>query len=45
MIYDFEHGQIDRQESAIKLGRQTGAVAATLIMFVTFLVVFMGKFI
>jgi len=44
MIYDFEHGQIDRQESAIKLGRQTGAVAATLIMFVTFLVVFMGKF-
>ena len=43
MIYDFEHGQIDRQESAIKLGRQTGAVAATLIMFVTFVVVLMGK--
>jgi hypothetical protein len=43
MIYDFEHGQIDRQESAIKLGRQTGAVAATLIMFVTFLIVLMGK--
>jgi len=42
-IYDFEHGQMDRQESAIKLGRQTGAVAATLIMFVTFLVVLMGK--
>ena len=43
MVYDFEHGQVDRQESAIKLGRQTGAVAATLIMFVTFLVVLMGK--
>ncbi len=43
MIYDFEHGQMDRQESAIKLGRQTGAVAATLIMFVTFVVVLMGK--
>ena len=43
MIYDFEHGQVDRQESAIKLGRQTGAVAAALIMFVTLLVVIMGK--
>lgn len=43
MIYDFEHGQIDRQESAITTGRQTGAVAASLIMFVTFLIVLMGK--
>jgi len=43
MIYDFEHGQMDRQDSAIQLGRQTGAVAAALIMFVTFLVVLMGK--
>ena len=43
MVYDFEHGQVDRQESAIKLGRQTGTVAATLIMFVTFLIVLMGK--
>ena len=43
MIYDFEHGQVDRQESAIKLGRQTGTVAATLVMFVTFLIVLMGK--
>ena len=43
MIYDFEHGQVDRQESAIKLGRQTGAIAATLIMFVTFVIVLMGK--
>ncbi len=42
-IYDFEHGQVDRQESAIKTGRQVGTVAATLIMFVTFLVVLMGK--
>jgi hypothetical protein len=43
MIYDFEHGQVDRQESAIQLGRQVGAIAAALIMFVTFLVVLMGK--
>ncbi len=43
MVYDFEHGQIDRQESAIKMGRQVGATAATIIMFVTFLVVLLGK--
>jgi hypothetical protein len=40
-IYDFEHGQVDRQEGAIKTGRQTGAVVASLIMFVTFLVTLM----
>jgi hypothetical protein len=43
MIYDFEHGQIDRQESAIQLGRQSGAVVSALIMFVTLLIVLMGK--
>jgi hypothetical protein len=42
MIYDFEHGHVDRQESAIKLGRQTGAIAATGIMTITLLIVLMG---
>ena len=31
-IYDLEHGQFDRQESAIKLGRQAGAVCAVALM-------------
>ncbi len=43
-IYDLEHGQVDRQESAIKLGRQTGAVGATIIMLFVALVTFLGKF-
>ena len=43
-IYDLEHGQIDRQESAIKFGRQTGAVGATIIMLFVALFVFLGKF-
>ncbi len=43
MIYDLEHGQVDRQESAIKMGRQSGAAAAVAIMFITLLIVLMGK--
>ena len=43
LVYDFEHGQLDRQESAIKTGRQVGATIATIIMFVTFLIVLLGK--
>lgn len=42
-VYDFEHGQVDRQESAIKFGRQTGAVGATIILMFTILVTLLGK--
>ncbi len=42
-IYDFEHGQVDRQESAINFGRQTGAVGATIILMLTILVTLLGK--
>lgn len=35
-VYDLEHGQIDRQESAIQSGRQTGLIAAVVIMLLTF---------
>ncbi len=34
-IYDLEHGQFDRQESALRLGRQAGAVCAGGIAFLT----------
>ena len=34
-IYDLEHGQFDRQESALKLGRQAGAVCAAVVAFLT----------
>ena len=42
-VYDLEHGQVDRQESAIKFGRQTGAVGATIIMLFTALITLLGK--
>ena len=42
-IYDLEHGQMDRQDSAIKLGRQAGAVGATIIMFLTLIITLFTK--
>ena len=35
-VYDLEHGQMDRQESAIQSGRQTGLIAAVVVMLLTF---------
>lgn len=34
--FDLEHGQIDRQESAIKSGQKSGAIAAVVIMLLTY---------
>jgi len=34
--FDLEHGQVDRQESAIKSGQQSGAIAAVVIMLLTY---------
>ena len=42
-IYDLEHGQVERQEFAIKFGRQTGAVGATIVMMFTILITLFGK--
>jgi len=42
-VYDLEHGQVDRQESAINFGRQTGAVGATIILAFTILVTMLGE--
>jgi hypothetical protein len=35
-VYDLEYGQVDRQESAIKSGQQTGTIAAVVIMLLTY---------
>ncbi|MGE3333337.1 MAG: protein kinase family protein [Rhodospirillaceae bacterium] len=43
LVYDLEHGQVDRQESAILTGRQAGAAGAGFILFMTYLIVFLGK--
>ena len=43
MIYDLEHGQVDRQESAIKSGRQMGTGGAFVIMLLTILVTLLSK--
>ena len=43
MIYDLEHGQVDRQESAIKSGRQMGAAGAFVIMLLTLLITILTK--
>ncbi len=43
LVYDLEHGQIDRQESAVLTGRQAGAGGAAVIMFLVFAVVLLGK--
>jgi hypothetical protein len=37
-IYDLEHGQIDRQESAIKQGRQMAAISGVVISLLTYTV-------
>ena len=37
-VYDLEHGQMDRQESAIQSGRQSGSIAAVVVMLLTFTV-------
>jgi hypothetical protein len=42
-IYDLEHGQVDRQESAIKQGRQIGAAGAFVIMLLTLLFTLLAK--
>jgi hypothetical protein len=43
LVYDLEHGQVDRQESAILTGRQAGAAGAGVIMFMTYLIVLLGR--
>lgn len=43
LVYDLEHGQVDRQESAILTGRQAGAAGAGFIMFMTYLIVLLGR--
>jgi len=43
LVYDLEHGQVDRQESAILQGWQAGAAGAGFIMFMTYLIVLLGK--
>jgi hypothetical protein len=43
LVYDLEHGQVDRQESAMLTGRQAGAAGAGFIMFLTYLIVLLGK--
>ena len=42
-IYDLEHGQVDRQDSAIKTGRQAGTVVAVVIMLLTVLITLFTK--
>ena len=42
-IYDFQHGQVDRDENAQKLGRQAGAIGAILIMLMTYTVMLFGE--
>ncbi len=42
-IYDLEHGQFDRQESAMKLGRQAGAVCAVAVMTLTLIGCILSK--
>jgi hypothetical protein len=41
--FDLEHGQADQQESAIKSGRQAGAIGAIVIMLLTFTVFLVSK--
>lgn len=43
MVYDLEHGQVDRQESAVLTGRQAGAAGAGFIMFLTYLITLLGR--
>ena len=41
-IYELQHGQVDRDENAQKLGRQAGAIGAILIMLMTYTVMLIG---
>ncbi len=43
LIYDLEHGQGDRQEGAMKMGRQAGAAFAGVVMLLSFLGCIMSK--
>jgi hypothetical protein len=43
LIYDLEHGQGDRQEGAIKMGRQAGAAFAGIVMLLSFIGSIMSK--
>ncbi len=42
-IYEFLHGQIDRDENAQKAGRQAGAIGAIVIMLMTYSVMVIGE--
>jgi hypothetical protein len=42
-VYDLEHGQGDRQEGALKLGRQFAAGFGFIIMALTYLGILLGK--
>jgi hypothetical protein len=42
--FDLEHGQVDRQESAIKSGQQSGAIIAIVIMLLTYAGFLVSKF-
>jgi hypothetical protein len=41
--FDLEHGQVDRQESAIKSGQKSGAIAAIVIMCLAYTGFFVSK--
>ncbi len=42
-IYEFQHGQIDRDEDAQRTGRQAGAVVASVIMFLAYVIALFGE--
>jgi hypothetical protein len=42
-IYDLEHGQGERQESAVRVGRQAAAVFAAILMMLTFVACTLSK--
>lgn len=41
--FDLEHGQVDRQESAIMSGQKSGAIAAVVIMLISFTIFILSK--
>jgi len=44
-IFEMQHGQIDRDEDAQQTGRQAGAVVASVIMFLSYVIALLGEFI
>ena len=42
-IHDLEHGKMDRDESAVRMGKQTAAVAATIIAALVYAVIMLGE--